>query len=66
MVASSDGIVVGRVQILLANEGEALFHIAEISRLGKAAGSIEAFNERYDNDSPRPADDSFEPLTDNA
>lgn len=42
----------------------ALFHIAEFSRLGKSADSVEAFNERYHNGLPRLADDAFEPLTD--
>ncbi len=64
VISSSDGIIIGRAQIPLVNEGEALFHIAEFSRLGKAADSIEAFNERYDNGLPRLSGDAFEPLTD--
>lgn len=64
VISSIDGIVIGRAQIPLVNEGEALFHIAEFSRLGKAVDSVGAFNERYDNGQYPLSADVFEPLTD--
>ncbi len=48
--ASFDGIVVGRTNPPLVNEGEALFHIARFRRPDDVAGNVEAFNYEMDPD----------------
>jgi hypothetical protein len=50
LTASFDGIVVGRTNLPLVNEGEALFHIARFSRPDEVAGNVEAFNYEMDPD----------------
>ncbi len=48
VVSSFDGIVVGRTNIPLVNEGEALFHIARFSSPDAVSGTVEAFNYEFD------------------
>jgi len=46
--ASCSGVIIGRTNIPLVNEGEALFHIARFNSPGEVADSVEAFNTRLD------------------
>jgi hypothetical protein len=46
--ASSAGIVIGRTNIPLVNEGEALFHIARFNKLEEVATSVEAYHSDLD------------------
>ena len=46
--ASCSGVVIGRTNIPLVNEGEALFHIARFNSPEEVADSVEAFNTRLD------------------
>ncbi|MCX4187677.1 succinylglutamate desuccinylase/aspartoacylase family protein [Methylophaga sp. OBS4] len=46
--ATSSGIVIGRTNIPLVNEGEALFHIARFNRPDEVADSVEAFHSDLD------------------
>ncbi|MCX4189368.1 succinylglutamate desuccinylase/aspartoacylase family protein [Methylophaga sp. OBS3] len=46
--ASCSGVIIGRTNIPLVNEGEALFHIARFNRPDEVADSVEAFNIRLD------------------
>jgi hypothetical protein len=46
--ASSSGIVIGRSNIPLVNEGEALFHIARFNKPDEVATSVEAFHSDLD------------------
>lgn len=49
-VAPFDGIVIGKTNLPLVNEGEALFHIAQVSRPKSAEVQIEKFQNRHDPD----------------
>jgi predicted deacylase len=42
--ASSSGVIIGRTNIPLVNEGEALFHIARFSKPDEVAEGVEAFH----------------------
>jgi len=44
VVAICSGVIIGRTNIPLVNEGEALFHIARFNRPDEVADSVEAFN----------------------
>ncbi len=46
--ASCSGVVIGRTNIPLVNEGEALFHIARFNSPEEVADSVEAFNTTLD------------------
>lgn len=46
--ASTAGIVIGRTNIPLVNEGEALFHIARFNKLEEVATSVEAYHSDLD------------------
>lgn len=46
--ANSAGIVIGRSNIPLVNEGEALFHIARFNKPDEVADSVEAFHSDLD------------------
>jgi predicted deacylase len=46
--ASVAGIVIGRTNLPLVHEGEALFHIARFKEPDSAAESVEVFQEAYD------------------
>ena len=50
--ATFDGIVIGRNNLPLVNEGEALFHIAEVSSLDEAEKTLDAINDEVDNAMP--------------
>lgn len=43
-----NGIVIGRNNIPVVNEGEALFHIAKFDTVREAAKTVEAFHEQFD------------------
>jgi len=45
--ATFSGIIIGRTNLPLINEGDALFHIARFRGLEKAAGKVEEFTEEY-------------------
>jgi predicted deacylase len=42
-----DGIIIGRTNLPLVNEGDALFHIARFRGVGKAAERVEEFHEEH-------------------
>lgn len=46
--AICSGVIIGRTNIPLVNEGEALFHIARFNRPDEVADSVEAFNTNLD------------------
>jgi predicted deacylase len=50
--ASFSGIIIGRNNLPLINEGEALFHIAEVSELEEAEKTIDAISDEVDNAMP--------------
>lgn len=56
VTATSSGVVIGRTNIPLVNEGEALFHIARFNRPDEVADSVEAFHSDLD-----PATDTAAP-----
>jgi hypothetical protein len=56
VIASCSGVVIGRTNVPLVNEGEALFHIARFNRPGEVADSVEAFHSDLD-----PATDTVVP-----
>jgi len=45
--ATYDGIIIGRTNLPLVNEGDALFHIARFHGVEKAAERVEQFHEEY-------------------
>ena len=49
MVAASDGILVGRNNLPLVHEGEALFHIARYEGGEDLARKVESFQNKLDN-----------------
>lgn len=48
VIASCSGVIIGRTNIPLVNEGEALFHIARFNRPDEVADTVEAFNMVHD------------------
>ena len=62
VVASVDGIVIGRVQVPLVYEGEALFHVARFDRPTQAAAVVEAVQAEAMNE----VSGGFEPPSDTA
>ena len=56
VLSTSDGIIIGRTNIPLVNEGEALFHIASFRQAEKIASKIEEFTYEMD-----PATDERKP-----
>jgi predicted deacylase len=48
MLAPFDGIVIGRSNLPLAHEGDALFNIAEFTSVSKAEGLVEEFTAIYE------------------
>lgn len=48
VLASYSGVVIGRTNLPLVNEGEALFHIARFNRPGEVADSVDAFHSDLD------------------
>ena len=47
ILASSSGIIIGRTNLPLANEGDALFHIARFDKVGDVAAKVEEFQEEH-------------------
>jgi predicted deacylase len=56
VLATVSGLVIGRTNLPLVNEGEALFHIARMEELAQAAEAVEAFQAEFD-----PSTDSAPP-----
>ncbi len=56
--APYDGIIIGKTNLPLVNEGEALFHVASFKRPETAAERVEQFQQRHDpnQDTESPAD----------
>lgn len=52
VTAPFSGIVIGRNNLPLINEGEALFHIAEVSALNEAEKTLDAINDEVDSAMP--------------
>lgn len=55
--AKHAGIIIGRVNLPLINEGDALFHIARFGKVERAEASVEEFRELYEpenTDEPNP------------
>lgn len=50
VIATTSGMVVGRTNIPLVNEGEALFHIARLKEVEDATGRMEVFQQEMDPD----------------
>lgn len=48
VIAAVSGIIVGKTNLPLVHEGEALFHIACFDENGSAAESVEAFQDEHD------------------
>jgi predicted deacylase len=46
--SSASGIIVGRTNLPLVNEGEALYHLARFERLDEVAETVEEFQFEYD------------------
>ncbi|EPC02611.1 deacylase [Litchfieldella anticariensis FP35 = DSM 16096] len=46
--ANADGIVIGMSNLPLANEGEALFHVARFEAIEEAENAVESFQSRFD------------------
>lgn len=47
VTSSFNGIVIGRTNLPLVNEGDALFHIARFERVIEAANRVDEFNEEH-------------------
>jgi hypothetical protein len=47
VTSAYNGIVIGRTNLPLVNEGDALFHIARFERVVEAANKVDAFNEEH-------------------
>ena len=48
VVANADGIVIGMSNLPLANEGEALFHVARFDAIEEAESAIETFQSDFE------------------
>jgi hypothetical protein len=55
------GIVIGRTNLPLINEGDALFHIARFERIVEAANTVDEFHEEYSSD-PTPVPHPESPI----
>jgi predicted deacylase len=58
-----DGVVIGRTNLPLVNEGDALFHVAVFKRLASVVEQLEAFREELRPGSEEEAPDRDPPLT---
>jgi predicted deacylase len=47
ITSAYNGIVIGRTNLPLVNEGDALFHIARFEHVSEAASKVEEFNEKH-------------------
>jgi predicted deacylase len=52
VVARASGVVIGRTELPLVNEGDALFHVASFERPARVADSVERFHEELDGTAP--------------
>ncbi|WP_333607773.1 succinylglutamate desuccinylase/aspartoacylase family protein [Arsukibacterium sp.] len=59
VTASFSGVVIGRNNLPLVNEGEALFHIAEVSSLNEAEKTLDAISDEVDNAMPQMQGDEY-------
>jgi len=50
VLAPTSGIVIGRTNLPLIHEGDALCHIARFKQLGSAVDTMEAFQQAFDID----------------
>lgn len=57
--ATFDGVVIGRNNLPLVNEGEALFHVAEVSSLDEAEKTLDAISDEVDNAMPAALRDEY-------
>ncbi len=57
--ATLSGVVIGRNNLPLVNEGEALFHIAEVSSLAEAEKTLDAISDEVDNSMPASLQDEY-------
>lgn len=48
IISQNDGIIIGRTNLPLVNEGEALFHIAKFKSLESVANKVESFQQTLD------------------
>lgn len=53
VLAAISGIVIGRTNIPLVNEGEGLFHIARLKEVDSAADTLDVFQQEMDPDTDR-------------
>lgn len=51
VISSAPGVIVGKTNLPLVHEGEALFHVAQAASPGTAAASVDAFVQEHDPDS---------------
>ncbi|MDH5425697.1 MAG: succinylglutamate desuccinylase/aspartoacylase family protein [Gammaproteobacteria bacterium] len=47
IISTCNGIVIGRTNLPLVNEGDALFHIARFEHINEVATKVDEFNEEY-------------------
>lgn len=59
VTANLSGVVIGRTNLPLVNEGEALFHIAEVSSLTEAEKTLDAISDEVDNAMPAVLTDEY-------
>ncbi len=58
VTAPCSGVIIGRSEVPLAYEGEAVFHIARFESVKEAAASVEEFQSTWDPDQNHGSDDS--------
>ncbi len=59
VTATLSGVIIGRTNLPLVNEGEALFHIAEVSSLEEAEKTLDAISDEVDNAMPLSLTDEY-------
>lgn len=59
VTASLSGVIIGRTNLPLVNEGEALFHIAEVSSLDEAEKTLDAISDEVENAMPLSLTDEY-------
>lgn len=59
VTATMAGVIIGRNNLPLVNEGEALFHIAEVSSLEEAEKTLDAISDEVDNAMPASLTDEY-------
>jgi predicted deacylase len=48
VTASAGGIIIGKLNLPLVNEGDALFHIARFEKVATVAARVEEFHSNYE------------------